>query len=82
MKTGDLIKPIPAPPENPKKLKRNRSGYMDPTAFAAIVRADKEAERVRFQKMLHEIQRLCEENEFSLGNRIVLVDQRTGRVWK
>lgn len=81
MKTGDLIKPIPNTPRE-KMPKRNKSGYMDPVAFAAVVRADKEAEKIRFQKMLHEIQRLCEENEFSLGNRIVLVDQRTGRVWK
>ena len=81
MKTGDLIKPIPNVPRE-KMAKRNRSGYMDPTAFAAVVRADKEAEKIRFQKKLHKIKQLCEENKFSLGNRIVLVDQRTGRVWK
>lgn len=59
---------------------RNSEGYLDPTAYGAIKKVDKDEER--FHKLLYTIFYLCEIAGFQLDGRITLIDKRTGKVWK
>ena len=61
-------------------LKRNGSGYFDPTAYAAIKNIEEENER--FHKLLHTIFTICELADFEIDGRITLIDKRTGKVWR
>ena len=61
------------------ELIRNGSGYYDPTAYEAIKRVE---DRDRFKKLLGCILRICELAGFSVEGRIVLKDERTGKIWK
>lgn len=61
-------------------LKRNGSGYYDPTAWKAIVQAEKESER--FHKLLNTIFNICDLAGFHVEGRIVLKDKETGKVWR
>ena len=58
-----------------RELRRNASGYYDPTAYEAIKKADKDMgfdeESERFHKLLHAIRDIC-----------ALKDKRSGRVWR
>lgn len=65
---------------NDKDLRRNASGYSDPTAYEAI--KNTEMDDYRFHKLLHTIFDICELSDFKLEGRITLVDQRTGKVYK
>lgn len=65
---------------NDRELKRNGSGYTDPTAYNAIKNADKESER--FYKLLYMIFDICELSGFSIEGRITLKDNKTGKVWR
>ena len=60
---------------NNHEFKRNSSGYVDPTAYAAIKNIDAESER--FQKLLTAIFTICD-----LEGRIVVRDKRTGKIWR
>ena len=62
------------------ELRRNAEGYFDPTAYAGMKNMEKEDER--FHKLLHTIFYLCELAGFDIEGRIVLVDKKTGRVWR
>lgn len=72
------------PNEKDNDLKRNASGYYDPTAYKAIKRVlrDSETEEERFRKLLKVIFRVCEMFDFHLEERVVVKDKRTGKVWK
>lgn len=61
-------------------LKRNASGYIDPTAYEAITNIESENER--FKKLLNSIFNICDLADFEIMGRIVLVDKRSGKVWK
>ena len=63
------------------ELKYNGSRYLDLTAYEAIKRADAE-EQDRLNKLLAIIKGTCEIAGFKIENRIVLRDERTGKVWK
>jgi hypothetical protein len=68
-------------------LKRNASGYLDPTAYQAIMHADAEMEQLcedyeRYRKVIGCLLRVCELAGFSAEERFVLKDIRTGRVYK
>ena len=63
-----------------KELKVNGSGCPDPTAYEAIMRAEVDAERHR--KLIGCLLRICELSDFSLEERIVVRDKRTGKVWR
>ena len=65
---------------NDRELKRNGSGYVDPTAYRAMKNIDKESER--FYKLLNTIFNMCELSGFSVEGRIVLKDKKTGKVWR
>lgn len=62
---------------NPRK---NAEGYSDPTAYKAIKNIDEETER--FHKLLNSIFAICELSDFYIEGRVVLVDKRTGKVWR
>ena len=66
-----------APNNNPRK---NSEGYSDPTAYEALCSIDKEDKR--FHKLLHTIFYLCELAGFEIEGRVVLVDKKSGRVWR
>lgn len=61
-------------------LRKNASGYSDPTAYKAITSADTDDER--FHKLLNTIFTICELSGFHLEERIVLKDTQTGKVWR
>lgn len=61
-------------------LRKNGSGYSDPTAYEAIKHVDKED--ARFHKLLDTIFNICELSGFHVEERIVLKDKETGRVWR
>jgi hypothetical protein len=63
-------------------LKRNGSGYYDPTAYKAIKKADADLELERVNKLIGCIFRICELSDFYVEERIVLRDKRTGKVWR
>ena len=67
-------------PDDSRYFKRNSSGYVDPTAYAAIKNIDNESKR--FQKLLAAIFTICELSGFHLEEHIVVKDIHTGKVWK
>lgn len=60
--------------------RKNTEGYSDPTAYQALKNIEMEDER--FHKLLYAIFDICELANFAIEGRIVLVDKRTGRVWR
>lgn len=60
--------------------RKNSEGYSDPTAYQAMKNIEVEEER--FHKLLYAIFDICELANFEIEGRIVLVDKRTGRVWR
>lgn len=63
------------------ELKYNGSKCLDLTAYEAIKRVEA-SELDRFNKLLAIIKGTCEIAGFRIENRIILKDERTGRVWK
>ena len=62
------------------ELKRNGSGYTDPTAYKALKRIDKNEKRVtRVIKALQEVAHLA---GFEIEGRITLIDKKTGDIWR
>ena len=59
---------------------KNSEGYKDLTAYQAIRNIDKEEEK--FQKLLNVIFDICELSGFKIEGRIVLVNKKTGRIWR
>lgn len=59
---------------------RNSEGYIDSTAYEAIRNADEEDER--FHKLLYTIFNVCDLSGYKIEGRIVLVDKKSGRVWR
>lgn len=58
----------------------NAEGYSDPTAFEALRNLEREDER--FHRLLHTLFYLCELVDFEIEGRIVLIDKKTGRIWR
>lgn len=61
-------------------VRKNQSGYSDPTAFEAITNVDKEMENLN--KTIHIIRSVCELAGFEIEERIVLKDKKTGKIWR
>ncbi len=59
---------------------RNSSGYSDPTMTEAVDKATKN--RKRKEKLVKTIYYICEMAGFEVGERIVLVDKTTGKIWR
>lgn len=63
-------------------IRKNGSGYYDPTAYHAIRNVDSHEDSERFYKVLDTIFNICELSDFHVEGRIVLKDKRTGKVWR
>lgn len=63
-----------------RELKKNAEGYPDPTAYEAICNV--EAENLRFRRTLRAIYNVVELAGFEVDGPIVLVDKRSGHVWR
>ena len=61
-------------------LRRNGSGYVDPTAYEAIKSVDNVKKRIK--KLMRVIFAMCDLAGFHLEGRIVLRDKKTGKIWR
>lgn len=64
-----------------KDIRKNASGYNDPTPFTAIKHIEKEND-IRFYKLIHTIFHICELAGFEVEGRMTLRDKKTGKVWR
>lgn len=64
---------------NDRELKKNGSGYPDPTAYKAIKNLEDDE---RFYKCIHTIFHICELAGFEVEERLTLKDKKTGKVWR
>lgn len=60
--------------------RKNSEGYSDPTAHQAMMNL--EIEELRFRKLLRSIKDVCDLADFEIEGRVVLIDKRSGRVWR
>lgn len=60
--------------------RKNAEGYSDPTACQAMMNL--EIEELRFKKLLRSIKDVCDLADFEIEGRVVLIDKRSGRVWR
>ena len=72
---------------NDNEIRRNGSGYYDPTAYAAIKNAESKERSFdksdeKFYKLLNSIFDICELAGFHVENRIVLKEKETGKIWR
>ena len=75
-------KPLPSDEKvTDRELKRNGEGYIDPTAYEAIKRAEAEAEHEKIRKLIGCLHRVCELSGYTIENRVILRDNKTGKVW-
>lgn len=65
---------------NDRELKRNGSGYVDPTACEAMKNVLDE--KARLQKVLTAIFAVCDAADFHIEERIVIRDNRTGIIYR
>lgn len=69
-------------------IRKNGSGYFDPTAYEAIrncekpKKSNKSKELLQFERLLDTIFNICELSGYHLESRIVVTDKKTGRVWR
>lgn len=64
-------------------IKKNGSGYSDPTAYKAIKKVEEEkVADERFHKLLDTIFMICELSGFHIEERLVVKDRKTGKVWR
>lgn len=69
-------------------IRRNGSGYFDPTAHKAIKNVIKDEHKKepnpdqRFNDFLNAIFTICELSDFHIEERIVVKDKRTGKIWR
>lgn len=60
---------------------KNSEGYLDLTAYHALKHMEQEEYR-RFRKLLRTIFNVCSMAGFRIDGRIVLIDKKTGRIWR
>lgn len=63
-----------------KRTGRNPSGNLDPTATQAVRTVSEEDKRV--SAVIHHLKDTIRLLGYELGERIVLIDPKTGRVWR
>lgn len=60
--------------------KKNSEGYSDPTAYAAMRNINREENRHR--KLRRIILNICDMAGFEIRGPLVLIDKKTGKVWR
>lgn len=76
--------------KNPNDPRCNSEGYPDPTAYKAIKNIEKERSvslkelesSERFHQLLHTLLYICDLADFKIEGRVILIDKKTGRIWK
>jgi hypothetical protein len=58
----------------------NNEGYPDPTAYKALYNIERDDER--FKRLLKTLFYICDLADFDVEGRIVLIDRKTGKVWR
>ncbi len=64
-----------------KDPRKNAEGYSDPTAYEALYNIEHE-EIERFHKLLHTLFYLCDLAGFEIEGRVVLIDKKSGKIWR
>ena len=62
------------------ELRKNGSGYYDPTAWKALRVIAEEEKTV--SKVIKTLQAVAHLAGFEIEGRIILVDKKTGKVWR
>lgn len=62
------------------ELKRNGSGYSDPTAYKALKNISEEEKRI--SKLVKTLQAVAHLAGYEIEGRIVLIDRKTGKEWR
>lgn len=65
-----------------RNLQRNGEGYVDPTAYQALKNIEGDPSYKRFHALLEVIFRVCSLAGFHLEERIVVRDNKTGKIWR
>lgn len=65
-------------------IRRNGSGYVDPTAHKAIKNvSEKEKEKEKeIKKVIKTLQSVAHLAGYNIEGRIALIDNKTGKVWR
>lgn len=63
-------------------LKRNGSGCLDLTAYAAIKNIEGDEDYERACSLIKTLKHVCRLSDFEIIGRIVIKDKRTGRIYK
>jgi len=61
--------------------KRNSSGCMDQTAYQAIQNIEGDS-NARFKQLLNDMYGICNDYNFQIKGRVVLIDNVTGKIYK
>lgn len=69
---------------NPELLSRNGEGYVDKTAYEAILNLDEpsEEETERFNMLIRILRGICDLAGFRIEGKITLIDNETERKWR
>jgi hypothetical protein len=63
--------------------RKNAEGYPDPTAYEAIKRIEySDPEATHFYRVIGCIRRIVELSGYTLEEKVVLRDVRTGKIWR
>lgn len=62
------------------KDRKNSEGYSDPTAYAALKNINRDEDRYR--KLRKVILSICDVAGFEIRGPLVLMDKKTGKVWR
>lgn len=60
--------------------RKNSEGYSDPTAYAAMRNIARDEDR--FRKLRKAILNICDVAGFEIRGPIVLIDKKSGKVWR
>lgn len=62
------------------KDRKNSEGYSDPTAYVAMRNIAREEDQ--FRKLRKVILSICDVAGFEIRGPLVLIDKKTGKVWR
>ena len=63
-------------------MKAKRSLCMLAAILLVVAMMNLEIEELRFKKLLRSIKDVCDLADFEIEGRVVLIDKRSGRIWR
>ena len=65
-------------------IRRNKEGYNDPTAYAALLKIRKEEleQQRQVSELIHVLKYIIDKSGFTLAARIELRDKKTGKEYR